>query len=241
MSALPNLSGSESASKPGRPWKEIRGSDGKLQIRDDSCITIGESSIPLCANSGSYWNAATPVASANDTAAMRRPQSLTSAIVATGSRLPFGTACPFRRRPAAVERLFPGPRFRRRTLSYLAGALGFAPTARVRDPLTLLSSKLQLRDRTGRQLREESFEGVQDVESSQYTNERGQFYTEAGLYSLNGAFAYASLLSELRLGQACLDAVSPDPLTEKVGDACVGQFGRNLHKSPLLANNLPKH
>jgi hypothetical protein len=114
----------------------------------------------------------------------------------------------------------------------------FAPAARVRNPLALLSSKLQLRDRTGRQLREESFESFQDVESSEYANESDQFYTEACLHTLCSAFANASSLGELRLGQACFDAVSPDPLTEDVGDGGVSQVGCDAHKSPLMANNL---
>src|SRR6185437_12734033 len=52
-------------------------------MRDESGMTIGETSMPLRTNSGSYWKAATSLASFRETAAMRRPQSLTSAIVAT--------------------------------------------------------------------------------------------------------------------------------------------------------------
>ncbi|HUA24136.1 MAG TPA: hypothetical protein VMA54_08470 [Steroidobacteraceae bacterium] len=108
----------------------------------------------------------------------------------------------------------------------------------MRNPLALFSSQVELRDRAGGHLREESFERFQRVESSQYTNERDQFHTEAGLYSLDGAFADAGSLRELRLGQACFDAVSLDPLTEDVGYGGISQIGCNAHKSPLIANSL---
>ena len=48
-----------------------------------SGIPIGDTSIPLAANSGVYWNAATSAPSSSDTAPMVRPQSLTSANVVT--------------------------------------------------------------------------------------------------------------------------------------------------------------
>lgn len=51
-------------------------------MREESGMAIGETSIPLTANSGSYWKAAITLPSSRDTAGMRPPQSLTSAIVA---------------------------------------------------------------------------------------------------------------------------------------------------------------
>jgi hypothetical protein len=108
----------------------------------------------------------------------------------------------------------------------------------MRNPLALLSSQLELRDRTRRQLREESFQAFEDVESSQYTKESGEFDTEACLDTLDGAFANARSLGEFRLCQACFDAVSPDSFTEDLGDGGISELRCNAHKSPLMANNL---
>jgi hypothetical protein len=94
----------------------------------------------------------------------------------------------------------------------------FVSAARVRNPLALLSPKLELSDRTGRQLRQESFETLDDVESSQRTDERNELHAEAGLDALDGALADTGSLGKLSLGQARFDAVPCDSLAEDLGD-----------------------
>lgn len=113
-----------------------------------------------------------------------------------------------------------------------------APAARVRNPLALLASKLELLDRAGRQLREESFETLEGVQSSQYTDDGNQLNTAARLETLDGALADGRPLGKLGLGQACFDAVSLDPFTQDLGDRCIRQIGRNAHKSSLMATKV---
>jgi hypothetical protein len=54
MSALPNLSGRESASNPGSPWKERGANAGNWYTCDDNGIASGETSIPERTKSGAY-------------------------------------------------------------------------------------------------------------------------------------------------------------------------------------------
>ncbi|MGB6485808.1 MAG: hypothetical protein WBE91_02890 [Steroidobacteraceae bacterium] len=106
--------------------------------------------------------------------------------------------------------------------------------------MALLASKVELRDRTGWQLREEPFEALEDVESSQYTNERNEFDAEARLDTLDGALADAGSLGELGLGQACFDAISRNPLTQDLGDGGIRKLWCDTHKSPLMATKLKR-
>lgn len=113
-----------------------------------------------------------------------------------------------------------------------------APAAKARNPLALLSSKLELLDRAGGQLREKSFEALDGVQSSQYADQGNELAAAACLDTLEGALADARLLGELSLGQVCFDTVSRDPLTQDPGDGSIGQLGRNAHKSSLMANEM---
>jgi len=101
----------------------------------------------------------------------------------------------------------------------------------VRNPLALLSSQLELLDRAGPQVREESFEALDGVQSSQYTDQSNELGAVAGLDTLEGALADARLLGKLGLSQAGFDAVSLDPLAENVGDCGVGELGSDSHNS----------
>ena len=112
----------------------------------------------------------------------------------------------------------------------------YAPAARVRNPLTLPSSKLELLDRAGRQLREEPFEALEGVESSQYTDEGKELGAAARLDTLEGALADARLLGQLSLGEARSDAMALDPLAKDLGDGSIGQLRCYTHESPFKAN-----
>lgn len=75
----------------------------------------------------------------------------------------------------------------------------------MRHPPALLSPKLELLDRTGRQLREEPFQALQGIQGPQYPDERGELGASAGF-----------------------DAVSLDPLSQDLGDGCIGELGNIL-------------
>lgn len=76
--------------------------------------------------------------------------------------------------------------------------------------MALLSSKLQLFDRTGWQLRQEPFQTVESIEDPQYADERDQLCAAASFDTLEGALTYSGALSELGLSQACFDTVPRD-------------------------------
>src|SRR5690606_34676102 len=79
--ALPNLSGSESASRPGRPEKVSRLRPGKRLMPGVAGIFSGATSMPVAINSGVYSNAASSLFSSHSTAPISMPQSLTMALV----------------------------------------------------------------------------------------------------------------------------------------------------------------
>lgn len=105
----------------------------------------------------------------------------------------------------------------------------------MRNPPALLSAKLELLDRAGRQLREESVEALEGVQGSQYADEGDDLRATAGLDTLEGALADARPLGELSLGQARFDAVSRDPLADQLSNGCISQLKRDLHNSPNTA------
>src|SRR5690606_4765513 len=79
--ALPNLSGSESASRPGRPEEVARLRPGKRLMPGVAGIFSGATSMPVAINSGVYSNAASSLFSSHSTAPISMPQSLTMALV----------------------------------------------------------------------------------------------------------------------------------------------------------------
>jgi hypothetical protein len=109
------------------------------------------------------------------------------------------------------------------------------PAAGARNPPALLSSKFELLDRTGWQLREQSFEPLEGLESSQYADEGNELGALAGLDSLEGPLADAGLLGELSLGQARFDTVPLDALTQDLSDGCISELVLYLHYSPFTA------
>jgi hypothetical protein len=78
--------------------------------------------------------------------------------------------------------------------------------------------QFQLLDGTRRQFGEESFEALECVQGSQDADEGNELGAAASFDTLEGALANSRALCELSLGQASLDALALDPLTEDTGN-----------------------